>query len=92
MGPQTVNLDVITDIDQLKSMAYDQIAAKEQAENNLKNINGRIAQIMGSQKAPDIKDLLPKGAETKVIPVSDGDASESTAEPVDPNTSALPPQ
>lgn len=40
-----MDLSTITDLVTLKSMAYDQIALKEQAERNLSVINDRIAQV-----------------------------------------------
>lgn len=42
-----MNVDVttITDLKELKSLAYDQIAAKEVAQNNLSAINNRIGQL-----------------------------------------------
>jgi hypothetical protein len=56
---QEVKLDEITDLDKLKSMAYDQIAIKEQAENNLKAVNQRITQVaqdnLAATKAPEKK-------------------------------------
>ncbi len=51
-----MDLQTITDINQLKAMAYDQIASKEQAERNLNNINQRITQVMSTplpKAAPD---------------------------------------
>jgi hypothetical protein len=42
-----IDLTQINDADKLKSLAYDQIAAKEQAENNLRNINTRLSQVLG---------------------------------------------
>jgi hypothetical protein len=53
-----MDLSQIHDLQQLKAMAYDQIAAKEQAENNLRVINQRIAQI----------------GEVTVVPVPNGQA------------------
>lgn len=44
MSLQT-NLNEITDVKELKSMAYDQLAAKEVAESNLQAINQRLAQV-----------------------------------------------
>lgn len=48
---QEVNVSTITDLKELKAMAYDQIAQKEQAEANLKNINQRILQVSQGEKA-----------------------------------------
>lgn len=46
------NLNGITDINVLKALAYDQIAAKEQAETNLRLINQRI-QALAHQQAQE---------------------------------------
>lgn len=48
-----MDIQNITDLKELKAMAYDQIANKEQAENNLQVINQRIAQIVGEQTDPE---------------------------------------
>ena len=40
-----MNLETITDVKELKSLAYDQIVALEQAQNNLRLINARLAQL-----------------------------------------------
>jgi methyl-accepting chemotaxis protein len=42
---QTVNINEISDIDKLKSMAYDQVVTLEQTQNNLNMINQRINQV-----------------------------------------------
>ena len=41
-----MDLSTVTDMNQLKAMAYDQIALKEQAERNLNIINARIEQLL----------------------------------------------
>lgn len=46
-----MDISTITDINTLKAMAYDQIAAKEQAERNLNAINQRIAAL--TQMTPE---------------------------------------
>lgn len=43
-----MDLSQIDDITQLKSLAYDQISAKEIAERNLDAINRRIIQVTGN--------------------------------------------
>ncbi len=43
-----MNLNELNDIKELKSMAYDFLVAKEQAENNLRMINQRIAELQES--------------------------------------------
>lgn len=40
-----MDLNKLINITELKSMAYDQIAAKEQAEHNLRLINQRIVEL-----------------------------------------------
>lgn len=40
-----------TDIKELKAMAFDQIAALETAQSNLRALNNRIAEL--SKEAPD---------------------------------------
>lgn len=40
-----MDLSKLINITELKSMAYDQIAAKEQAEHNLRLINQRIVEL-----------------------------------------------
>lgn len=42
-------LQTLTDMTALKAMAYDAIAAKEEAERNLDQINNRIRQVMMGQ-------------------------------------------
>jgi len=40
-----MDLSKLININELKAMAYDQIAAKEQAEHNLRLINQRIVEL-----------------------------------------------
>lgn len=40
-----MDLSKLINISELKAMAYDQIAAKEQAEHNLRLINQRIVEL-----------------------------------------------
>ncbi len=42
---QPTDISQITDIKELKALAYDQLAAKEQAEVNLRALNQRIAEL-----------------------------------------------
>lgn len=51
-----MDLSKITDIKELKAMAYDQIVTQEQVSNNLRNINDRIAEL--SQEA--LPEVAPK--------------------------------
>lgn len=50
------DLSTIDDPKELKSMAYDQIANREEAENNLRAINQRLLQILKPN------DAMPKAA------------------------------
>lgn len=77
MGPKTVDLDKTDDINALKVMAYDQMAAKQQAETNLNNINTRIAQLLSGTPSPG-----PKG-DPKQIDVKEESDNDTTAEPED---------
>lgn len=47
-----LDINKIDDIVVLKSLAYDQIAKKERAEENLSMLNGRIAYLIENQPAP----------------------------------------
>lgn len=49
MTSSQVNLNEITDPNQLKALAYDQIAAREQAERNLQAIQQRLADLEARQ-------------------------------------------
>lgn len=40
-----MDITQISDVKELKSMAYDQMAILEQTQNNLRLINGRIAEV-----------------------------------------------
>lgn len=44
-----MDLSKITDLKELKALAYDQIAAREVAERNLQAINQRISQLSQAQ-------------------------------------------
>lgn len=61
---QPVNLNEITDLKELKAMAYDQMTNKELAERNLAAINARIAQV------------APAGATTTTEPAEPTDTPE----------------
>ncbi len=75
----TLDLNQITDIKELKALAYDQLALKEQCEENLRNINIRMAQVINGP-APDPKD------EGTPEPTEDGASSKGEPEtpPADP--------
>jgi len=63
MGMQNIDIDEIDDLQQLKALAYDQIANKELAQNNLNKINARIAQLqnMGEEFGKALLSQKPKG-------------------------------
>ena len=44
-----IDVSKITDLTQLKALAYDQLMDKERAEYNLQLINNRILQLTGSR-------------------------------------------
>lgn len=74
-----MDISGITDLKELKALAYDQIAQKEQAEANLNLINQRIAQLSGAVIAP------PAPKEPAEAQASLGDApSESANVPTAP--------
>lgn len=51
-----MDLTKLTDIKELKAMAYDQLVNKQLAEQNLAAINQRIEQLMSEEKEkPDGK-------------------------------------
>jgi hypothetical protein len=60
------DLSTIDDPKELKSLAYDQIANKEEAERNLAAINNRLVQVITAAAA---EDTSPKDASS----VSDED-------------------
>ena len=45
MQPQSTDLTKITDVKELKALAFDQVQALEVAQANLRNIQQRIAQL-----------------------------------------------
>lgn len=47
------DISQINDQQELKAMAYDQIAAKEQAEHNLRLINQRIVELSTTPEVPE---------------------------------------
>lgn len=47
-----INLQEETSVEKLKALAYEQVLAKSQAEQNLAMLQGRIAQL--DQEAKDI--------------------------------------
>jgi len=54
-----MDLSKITDIDKLKSMAYDQLVQKQIAEQNLQAINQRIEEVVGELNKQE-KEKPPK--------------------------------
>lgn len=53
-----MDLSQVDDINQLKVMAYDAIAAQEQAQRNLQIINQRIAQVSTDGTLPKVPEQL----------------------------------
>lgn len=53
-----INVAEISDLKELKAMAYDQIAAKEQCERNIAAINGRISELL-SKPLPTTRPKSP---------------------------------
>lgn len=45
MEQQTLDVTKIDDLNELKALAYDQLALKERTEDNLKFINARIREL-----------------------------------------------
>ena len=54
-----MDLSKITDIDKLKSMAYDQLVQKQIAEQNLQAINQRLEEVVGELNKQE-KEKPPK--------------------------------
>ena len=86
-----MDLSQITDLVTLKSMAYDAIFNKEQAERELQNINNRISQIVQEQfqevttpneLAPIEVSAEPNGSdnETTANGAEDSTTTETTTE------------
>jgi hypothetical protein len=63
----------ITDMNMLKALAYDQIAAKEQSERNLQAINTRIAELSRGGAPP------PADPEETTNPVHNGRVTKPRA-------------
>lgn len=53
MSDNKTDISTISDLQTLKALAYDAIAAKEQAEQDLRIINTRIAELMNLAPAID---------------------------------------
>jgi uncharacterized coiled-coil protein SlyX len=49
-----MDLSTMTDLNELKAMAYDQVVALEQTQNNLRIINQRIEEVK-NEEAPTPK-------------------------------------
>lgn len=73
-----MDISNITDLQQLKAMAYDAIAQKEQAENNLNVINQRIGQLTAAANN-FVANAAPKGPEAPAAPADE--PSENASEP-----------
>lgn len=50
-----MDISQITDINQLKALAYDEMMKLEAAQNNLRLLNGRIAELQQVQAQPEQK-------------------------------------
>lgn len=61
-----MDLSTITDIKELKSMAYDQNMQLEIAQNNLRMIQQRLMEVEREQNKPPVDDIIApeKGTET----------------------------
>ncbi len=60
MNNSTIDTSVITDLTQLKALAYDQIVATEQAQSNLHVINKRMAELNSAATTPAINSSEPE--------------------------------
>lgn len=63
-----MEISKITDINLLKSMAYDQIGAKERAIGNLQVLNARIAQLTREKEAEARAAAKKKAEEPSATP------------------------
>lgn len=63
-----MDLTQITDLTQLKAVAYDQIGLKEQAERNLQAVNQRIAQVSQNQIEAEAQEGSAKGYDDNGTP------------------------
>lgn len=50
-----MDLSKMTDLNELKAMAYDQVVALEQTQNNLRVINQRIEEVKAAEAKPTDK-------------------------------------
>lgn len=50
-----MDLSTIKNVNELKAMAYDQLVILENAQNNLKLINQRLAEVEAEKKPTDKK-------------------------------------
>lgn len=73
-----MELSTITDLDKLKSLAYDEIVKKEQAENNLRLINQRIVDIM-TAKNTVVSEIAKKKAEMDAKAAAPAAASDENS-------------
>jgi len=78
---QEQNVSTVTDLKELKAMAYDQIAQKEQAEQNLKVINQRIVQVAQDTAASKTADPNASAGDGSAESETKGsDAADDSAE------------
>jgi hypothetical protein len=71
-----MELSTITDLDKLKSLAYDEIAKKEQAENNLRLVNQRILDITTAKNT--VVSIAKKKAEMDAKAAADQDPAAAS--------------
>lgn len=69
-----MDVSQVNDINQLKVMAYDAIAAQEQAQRNLQVINQRIAQV-------STDGTLPKASDAEQLPSQEALSLDDAAKP-----------
>jgi hypothetical protein len=50
-----MDISKITDVKELKAMAYDQLASSEVAQSNLRAINARIAELDSATASEDVE-------------------------------------
>ena len=71
-----MDFSTITDLSTLKALAYDQIAAKEIAQNTLNAINNRITELMQVQVAEAPKGEAPSDTTTETTTEAPANDSE----------------
>lgn len=59
-----MDISTITDVAQLKALAYDEIASRDQAQQNLNLLNERIAHLLQNPPAVEGEVVEPKTNKT----------------------------